>query len=92
MPLLLRNQDVSEILSMDSVMQVLETTFKDLYHGEAVTASRVDILSPSPNGQAIHGLKSMSGVILSLGGHGWGHDGGPGTVYSLPRWPSRSTT
>lgn len=81
MPLLLRNQDVSKILSMDSVMQVLETAFKDLYHGEAVTAPRVDILTPSPNGQAIHGLKSMSGVISSLG------VGAVRTDSDLLQWP-----
>lgn len=81
MPLLLRNQDVSEILSMDSVMEVLEVTFKDLFRGEAVTAPRVDILSPAPNRQAIHGLKSMSGVILSLG------VGAVRTDSDLLQWP-----
>ncbi len=81
MPLLLRNQDISEILSMDSVMEVLEVAFKDLFHGEAVTAPRVDILSPAPNRQAVHGLKSMSGVILSLG------VGAVRTDSDLLQWP-----
>ena len=67
MPLLLRNEDVSAVVSIDSAMGVLETAFKDLYRGDAITAPRIDILSPSPNGKTIHGLKSMSGVVLSLG-------------------------
>ncbi len=67
MPLLLRNEDVSSVVSMDAVMEVLETAFKDLYRGDAITAPRIDILSPSPGRRAIHGLKSMSGVVLSLG-------------------------
>jgi len=67
MPLLLRNQDVSSVLSMGPVMEVLQTAFEDLYRGNAITAPRVDILSPSPKRNAIHGLKCMRGVVLSLG-------------------------
>ena len=81
MPLLLRNQDVSSVLSMAPVMEVLETAFKDLYRGDAITAPRVDILSPSPKRNAIHGLKSMSGVVLSLG------VGAVRTDSDLLQWP-----
>jgi len=81
MPLLLRNQDVSSVLSMAPVMEVLESAFKDLYRGDAITAPRVDILSPVTNRDVIHGLKSMSGVVLSLG------VGAVRTDSDLLRWP-----
>jgi alanine dehydrogenase len=68
MTLILSNDDVEKLLSMEECIAALETAYLDLADGRGVTRQRSDCITPTTYGEdAIYGLKSMDGVVPSLG-------------------------
>lgn len=68
MTLILSNDDVERLLTMDECIASLETAYLDLAEGRGVTRRRSDCITPTTYGDdAIYGLKSMDGVVPSLG-------------------------
>ncbi|MGA0346331.1 MAG: ornithine cyclodeaminase family protein [Alphaproteobacteria bacterium] len=69
MTLILSNEEISQLLSIEDVLEALEEVYKDLHAGRAVTRRRSDTLVPaSHNGEdAIYGFKTMDGVAPSQG-------------------------
>lgn len=66
MTLILSNEDVEQLLTMDMALTALEEMYADLGAGAAVSGPRVDILagSETPDGGAAqYGLKAMGGVL-----------------------------
>lgn len=70
MTLIIGNEDVERVLTMDDAIASLEEMYRDLGNGSAVSGPRVDILSRSETpdgGDAQYGLKAMGGVMPGLG-------------------------
>ena len=68
MTLILSNDDVEKLLSMDECIAALETAYRDLADGRGVTRQRSDCITPTTyDKDAVYGLKSMDGVVPSLG-------------------------
>ena len=68
MTLILSNDDVERLVSMDDCIAALETAYLDLANGLGVTRRRSDCITPTEFGaDATYGLKSMDGVVPSLG-------------------------
>ena len=68
MTLILSNDDVEQLLSMDECIAVLEKAYLELADGRGVTRQRSDCITPTSYGEdAVYGLKSMDGVVPSLG-------------------------
>ncbi|MBM2810049.1 MAG: Ornithine cyclodeaminase [Chloroflexi bacterium] len=64
MTLIVSNEDVEQVLTMDIALAALEEMYVDLGNGQAVSGPRVDILSgSSSHGAAQYGLKAMGGVM-----------------------------
>ena len=61
MALLLTNDDIRGRLDMDVLIHAMRQAFTELGQGRAAEVGRVDVLSPG-KGDAVHGLKTMSGV------------------------------
>jgi alanine dehydrogenase len=68
MTLILSNEDVEQVLTMTDCIAALETAYKDLADGIGVSRRRSDCVTSTPYGEdAVYGLKSMDGVVPSLG-------------------------
>jgi alanine dehydrogenase len=67
MTLILGNDDVERLLTMDLVIDALEDAYRDLAKGIALTRPRSDCLAPTSREDAVYGLKSMDGVVPSAG-------------------------
>jgi ornithine cyclodeaminase/alanine dehydrogenase-like protein (mu-crystallin family) len=68
MTLLLSNEDVERLLTMPECIAALEESYRELAHGRGITRRRSDCIAPTSYGDdAIYGLKSMDGVVPSLG-------------------------
>ena len=67
MTLILGNDDVERLLTMDDCIAALEEGYRDLAKGIALTRPRSDCLAPTKRGDAVYGLKSMDGVVPSAG-------------------------
>ena len=67
MTLILGNDDVERLLTMDECIGALEAGYHDLAKGIALTRPRSDCLAPTTRGDAVYGLKSMDGVVPSAG-------------------------
>ena len=70
MTLIIGNEEVERVLTMDVAIASLDEMYRDLGNGSAVSGPRVDILSRSEtpdHGDAQYGLKAMGGVMPSLG-------------------------
>lgn len=68
MTLILSNDDVEQLLTMPDCIAVLEEAYKELAAGLGITRQRSDCIAPTSYGKdAIYGLKSMDGVVPSLG-------------------------
>lgn len=65
MTLILGNDDVERLLTMDLCIGALEPAYRELAAGEALTRPRSDCLSRGPSADSIYGLKSMDGVVPS---------------------------
>jgi ornithine cyclodeaminase/alanine dehydrogenase-like protein (mu-crystallin family) len=72
MPLFLNNDDVEQVITMKDTMEALETLYREMGEGAAITAPRSDVHSPtaaaqSAEGPMAHYLKSMSGASPHFG-------------------------
>jgi ornithine cyclodeaminase/alanine dehydrogenase-like protein (mu-crystallin family) len=67
MPLLLSNEDVTNILSMDDCMQAMEAAFAELGRGEAVTRSRSDLVVPQSDRRRHYLLKTCDAALPGVG-------------------------
>lgn len=72
MPIFLNNDDVEQIITMRDTMEALETLYREMGQGVAITAPRSDVHSPtaaaqSAEGPMAHYLKSMSGASPHFG-------------------------
>lgn len=68
MTLILNNQQIAEIVSIEDCINVLEDAFLELAEGRGAFRRRSDIVTPSthPSG-GLYALKSMDGVVPKLG-------------------------
>lgn len=65
--LILDNDDVEDVLTMDRVVEELEAAYRDLGNEEAINAPRVDTLVPTPGPGTYYGFKTMVGCVPRLG-------------------------
>lgn len=68
MTLILSNDDVEKLLTMPDCIEALEEAYFGLAEGTSITRQRSDCITPTTYSKdAIYGLKSMDGVVPSLG-------------------------
>ena len=68
MTLILNNQNVRDLLTMNDVIEVLEFAYRELAEGRGALRRRSDtIVSSDTAPDAIYSLKSMDGIAPSLG-------------------------
>ncbi|MGB0631971.1 MAG: ornithine cyclodeaminase family protein [Alphaproteobacteria bacterium] len=68
MTLILNNQNVRDLLTMEDVIDVLEFAYKELAEGRGALRRRSDTIVKSDTApDAIYALKSMDGIAPSLG-------------------------
>ena len=68
MTLILSNDDVERLLTMPDCIEALETAYLDMADGLGISRQRSDCITPTTYAKdAIYGLKSMDGVVPSLG-------------------------
>lgn len=67
MTIILSNEDAEELLPMSAAIASLEEAYRELAHGRAANPIRSDAVTPSGRDDAVYSLKSMGGVIPSLG-------------------------
>jgi alanine dehydrogenase len=67
MTLILSNDDVGKLLTMPECIDVLEEAYVELAEGRGVSRTRSDCFTPTSRADALYSLKSMDGVIPTLG-------------------------
>src|ERR1051326_7026837 len=67
MPLLLSNDDVVSVLTMNDCMGAMEAAFKELGDGEAVTRSRSDLVVPQADPARHYLLKTCDAALPGVG-------------------------
>jgi ornithine cyclodeaminase/alanine dehydrogenase-like protein (mu-crystallin family) len=67
MTLILSNQEIESVLSMQDCLDVLEDAYRELAHGRGVSRTRSDSFSPTSRPDALYSLKSMDGIVPKLG-------------------------
>lgn len=67
MTIILSNEDVDRLLTMDMVIDALETAYRELGEGKALNTPRVDLLVSGPEPGSVHGFKTMSGSVPGAG-------------------------
>jgi alanine dehydrogenase len=69
MTIVLNNEDIAHILTMNDCLEVLEEAFKELGHERAINTPRCDVWKPHPQQGAIYRFKSMQGTVPKFGVH-----------------------
>jgi alanine dehydrogenase len=67
MTLILSNDDVGKLLTMRDCIDCLEDAYRELAHGRGISRTRSDSVAPTTREDALYSLKSMDGVVPSLG-------------------------
>ncbi len=68
MTLILSNDDVAQLLTVKECMEALEPAYMELARGVGINRTRSDAIIKHPTEKdAVYGLKSMDGVVPSLG-------------------------
>ncbi|HEX9443540.1 MAG TPA: hypothetical protein VGA73_05440, partial [Candidatus Binatia bacterium] len=67
MTLVLSNQEIRNIFTIDEGFRALEPAFMDLGNGRAAIIPRQDLLVPGPFDGSYHGLKCSTGSIPRVG-------------------------
>jgi len=75
--LLLSNEDVAQVLTMEGCVEVLEQAYTDLASHRAINNNRRDTLMPTSDPEGLFRYKSMTGGIPSMGSY---------AVRVLPDW------
>ena len=65
MTLILNNDDVAKVLTMEITMKALEKAYQELFRGEAVCRPRVDIQIPTQDANKIYQWGTMEGGSMS---------------------------
>ena len=69
MTLLLSDEEVRDLLTVEMCLESLEKAYKDFGQGWAMTGSRCDLITANPhtdNQEPCHGLKSMTGTVADF--------------------------
>ena len=67
MTLILGNEDVDDLLTMDAVIKALEPAYRNIAEGRAVAGGRADLVSETPyDPDAPYWLKMASGIVPDL--------------------------
>ena len=67
MTLILSNADVEKVLTMEDCLTTLEDAYREMAFGRGVSRTRSDTVTPTVREDALYSLKSMDGVVPSLG-------------------------
>lgn len=67
MTLILSNQDIEAVFTLEECFAALETALLDLGNGQAVNMPRQDLLVPGPLPGSYHGLKTSCGSLPRAG-------------------------
>lgn len=86
MTLLLSNDDVAALVTMPDCIAVLEAAYGDLADGKGTDRRRSDSFVPSSHPDALYSLKSMDGIVPSLG------VGAVRINSDIIRWPTKDGT
>lgn len=60
--LVLSNEDIEQLLSMEDCIDIIEQAYRDLAHGRALNSPRVDNIAPCATDGAYYAFKHMGGV------------------------------
>lgn len=63
----LSNEDVARLVTMPECIETLETAYRDLADGRGTDRRRSDSFVPTARPGALYSLKSMDGIVPSLG-------------------------
>jgi alanine dehydrogenase len=67
MPLIISNEEIEKILTMDRVIDALELSYRELGQGVAINRARTDMHVPTKRVEAVYRFKSMEGAVPGLG-------------------------
>lgn len=67
MTLILSNEDIAPLLQMPELIDTLERCYRELADGIGVTRNRSDCITATKSADRLYGLKSMDGIVPSLG-------------------------
>ena len=67
MTLILNNDEIESVFTLDQCFEVLEPALRDLGDGTAVNMPRQDLLVPGPLDGSYHGLKTSCASLPRLG-------------------------
>jgi ornithine cyclodeaminase/alanine dehydrogenase-like protein (mu-crystallin family) len=67
MTLILSNEDIEQVLTMQDCIDVLEDAYRELAHGRGVSRTRSDSFTKTARADALYSLKSMDGIVPKLG-------------------------
>lgn len=67
MPLILSNEEIGQILSMDLCLEVLENLYREYGQGKTVDIPRCDAVVRSESSDTVYGLKTMTGCVPYFG-------------------------
>lgn len=67
MTLVLSNEDIAPLLKMPELIDTLEQCYRELADGIGVTRNRSDCITATKSADRLYGLKSMDGIVPSLG-------------------------
>ena len=65
--LILSNEEIEQILTMDLCLEVLETLYREYGQGRTVDIPRCDASVPLGSAEKVYGLKTMSGCLPYCG-------------------------
>src|SRR5262245_62728917 len=65
MTLILNNEDVQDVLTMEITMEALDKAYRELAREEAVCRPRIDIQIPTKNEEKIYQWGTMEGGSIS---------------------------
>lgn len=86
MTLILSNDDIDRLLTMEDCIAALEEAYAELAEGRGVNRTRSDSLAPSTRADALYGLKSMDGIAPKFG------VGAVRINSDIITWPKRGNT
>lgn len=67
MPLIISNEEVESLLTMDDVIEALDIAYRELGEGVAINRARTDIHVPTSREEAVYRFKTMEGAVPGLG-------------------------
>ncbi|MDI7261309.1 MAG: ornithine cyclodeaminase family protein [Thermodesulfobacteriota bacterium] len=67
MTLILNNEEIEQLLSMELCLDVLQDLYREYGHGKTVDIPRCDAIVPSESDHTVYALKTMSGCVPYFG-------------------------